>query len=71
MPQRDLYDVLGITRGASIDDIRKAYRKLAKDFHPDRIAAKDLPPAFVEFARQQFAKVQAAYDRICEARKLA
>lgn len=65
------YTVLGLTPDASDEAVRKAYRQLAKDFHPDRIAAKDLPPAFVEFARTQFARVQAAYDRICAARKPA
>ena len=37
MPEerRDLYEVLGLQRGASEDEIKKAYRKLAKKYHPD------------------------------------
>ncbi|HEX8907549.1 MAG TPA: DnaJ C-terminal domain-containing protein [Anaeromyxobacteraceae bacterium] len=35
MPERDLYDVLGVARTASADEVKKAYRRLAKKYHPD------------------------------------
>src|SRR6185295_6145466 len=36
MPKRDYYDILGLSRGASEQDLKSAFRRLAKDCHPDR-----------------------------------
>lgn len=62
MPERDYYEVLGVPRTASADEIKKAYRKLAKQYHPDRNPGD-------KTAETRFREVQAAYDVLGEAEK--
>ena len=62
MPQRDLYDVLGVSRGASSDEIRKAYRKLAKKFHPD------MNPGDRK-AEDKFKEITAAHEVLSDEKK--
>ncbi|MEM9843790.1 MAG: molecular chaperone DnaJ, partial [Pseudomonadota bacterium] len=64
MAKRDYYDVLGVARGASADDIKKAYRRKAKELHPDR--NKDNPNA-----ETQFKEAGEAYDVLKDAEKKA
>ena len=57
---RDPYEVLGIQRGASKDEIKTAYRKLAKQYHPDMHVDNPLK----ELAQEKFIEVQEAYDKL-------
>jgi molecular chaperone DnaJ len=59
--KRDFYDVLGISKTASKDDIKAAYRKLAKQYHPDLNKAPD--------AEKKFKEVQEAYDILFDDQK--
>src|SRR4051812_9424320 len=60
----DPYTVLGVARGASEADIKKAYRKLAKELHPDRNRDNPKSP-------ERFAQVTAAYDLLTDKDKRA
>jgi molecular chaperone DnaJ len=61
--KRDYYDVLGISKGASDDEIKKAYRGLAKKYHPDVSKEQD--------AEKKFKEVQEAYDTLSDPQKRA
>ncbi|HEX2086135.1 MAG TPA: molecular chaperone DnaJ [Solirubrobacteraceae bacterium] len=62
MAQRDPYAVLGVDRKASTDDIKKAYRKLARKYHPDRNPGD-------ASAEERFKEIQSAYDILGDADK--
>ena len=64
MTKRDYYEVLGINRGASTEEIKKAYRKLALQFHPDR------NPGSKE-AEEQFKEATEAYEVLRDKEKRA
>ncbi|MYI85231.1 MAG: DnaJ domain-containing protein [Dehalococcoidia bacterium] len=65
--QRDFYEVLGIARNASADDIKRAYRKLAMEYHPDRNSSADAAERFKEINRAyevlSDGDKRSAYDR--------
>ncbi len=58
------YSVLNLTPDASVDEIKKAYRKLSIEFHPDTVASKGLPEEFTRFATEKFRAIQEAYETI-------
>ena len=60
----DPYVVLGIERGKPFEEIRKRYRKLISDNHPDRLIARGLPQEFIKIATTRVAAINAAYEMI-------
>jgi len=62
MADRDYYEVLGVSRTASPDQIKSAYRKLAKKFHPDHNPGN-------KTAEARFKEVQAAYETLSDPQK--
>ena len=61
MAARDYYDILGVGRQASADEIKSSYRKLARQYHPDVNKAAD--------AQRKFTEVQQAYDVLSDEKK--
>jgi molecular chaperone DnaJ len=65
--QRDYYEVLGVERSADEKDLKRAYRKLAMEFHPDRNQAPDAEQKFKEITRAYEVlsdpEMKARYDR--------
>ena len=61
MSKRDYYDILGVTRSADRDAIKKAYRQLARKWHPDVNKSED--------AQKRFSEIQEAYDVLSDEEK--
>ncbi|WP_455141496.1 DnaJ domain-containing protein [Candidatus Hodarchaeum mangrovi] len=66
MKQKDYYKVLGVSRNASIDEIKKAYRKLALKYHPDRAKESGINP---NEAEARFKEIGEAYSILSDEEK--
>ena len=66
MSKHDYYEVLGVSRNASEADLKKAYRRLAMKYHPDRASAEDKAGA-----ESKFKQAKEAYEVLADARKRA
>lgn len=67
----EAYRILGIDRDASDSEVKKAYRRLMNQHHPDKLHARGLPEEMMEMAKEKTVEIRGAYDRIKEARGMA
>lgn len=62
------YKVLGVSADDDQNTVKRAYRKLMNEHHPDKLAAKGLPDEMMELAKEKAQQIQAAYDLICKSK---
>ena len=65
---QDAYAVLGLTASASDAEVKKAYRKLMSQNHPDKLVAKGLPEEMMTLAKEKTQKIRKAYEIITKSR---
>jgi DnaJ like chaperone protein len=65
----DPYAVLGVSYEAGDEEIRRTWRLLVRENHPDSLVARGVPPEFVRLANDKLAAINAAYDRIRKERE--
>ena len=63
------YSVLGVTDGANEAEVKKAYRRLMSQHHPDKLIAKGLPDEMIEIATAKSKEIQKAYELIKQSRQ--
>ncbi|MES9943857.1 co-chaperone DjlA [Candidatus Thiodiazotropha sp. CDECU1] len=67
----DAYDVLNVTPAATDKEVKRAYRRLMSQHHPDKLVSKGLPEEMMKMAAQKTDEIKKAYERVKEARGMA
>lgn len=70
-PQDELtsaYELLGVSPSASFNEVKKAYRQLMSQHHPDKLVAKGLPQEMIKMATEKTQRIQKAFELIAKAR---
>lgn len=65
----DAYKALGVSQDSTDQEVKKAYRKLISQYHPDKLIGQGLPEDMIAVATEQAKEVQLAYDLISKSRK--
>lgn len=64
----DAYRILGVSPSANQQEIKKAYRRLMSQNHPDKLIAKGVPEEMIKLANQKTQQIKEAYETICQVR---
>ena len=67
----DAYTALGVAPSASDAEVKRAYRHLVSENHPDKLAARGLPESMRQLAEERTREINVAYDLIKDSRALA
>jgi DnaJ like chaperone protein len=67
-PLARAYAKLGLKNGASDSEVKKAYRKLVSQYHPDKLISRGLPEEMMEVAKTRVREINTAYDQIKQAK---
>ena len=63
------YEALGVSKDISDKDLKRAYRKLVSEHHPDKLIGQGVPEDMIQMATERSQEIHTAYDLICEHRK--
>ncbi len=64
----EAYAILSINKETSKVDVKRAYRKLMSQHHPDKLVSKGLPEEMIKLATEKTQRIQKAYDQVCVAK---
>jgi len=71
MGAADPWKVLGLPRGTPFDEVKRHYRRLAAENHPDRLISRGLPPEFLAIATARLAAINTAFEALERALRMA